>query len=154
MPTSELKLSASGLPDKDLIGRTDAYYELYFKDTLLYKSEVQKGSNVTWDTATIDMPKRAYMRELVLKCFDKDRFSKDDLIFSVEIRYPFRMKTYTLGETGATLSVLNDNGESADSLSDGSMVDGDDGKKRKRKKKQSGHFKMLKLGKALLDMKK
>ena len=153
MPQTTLSLAARNLPDKDIIGHIDPYYEIYFKDALLYKSEVLKGSHPEWKVASFEVPKRAYMREPNLKVIDKDTFSKDDLLFEVEIRYPFRQKTYTIGDTPAQLMVLNDDGESADSLSDGSLVEGDDGKKRKRKKKESGYFSVTTIGKKLLKMK-
>ena len=86
------------------------------------------------------------MRELNIKFYDKDTFSSDDLMLEVEVRYPFRMKTYDLGETGARLAVLNDDGESADDESDGSLVDGEGGMISKGIKMAAGYFAVKHIG--------
>jgi len=144
-----LSLRAENLPDTDTFGKIDPYYEVWFKDEMLYKSECHKNADsiVEWAPATFQVPTLAFMRELNVKMYDKDTFTKDDLILEVEIRYPFRMKTYDLGETGAKLAVLNDDGESADDESDGSLVeDGDGGFIKKSAKLAAGYFALKKLG--------
>ena len=140
----QLNLRAENLPDTETFGKIDPYYQVWFKDEKLYQSECVKNADqiVEWQPANFDIPGMAFMRELNVKIYDRDTFSSDDLIVDCQIRYPFRMKTYELGDTGARLAVLNDNGDSADEATDGSLEGDND-----IIKKAAGFFALVKLGK-------
>lgn len=155
------------MPQVDFFGKIDPYYQVFYHDTKLYQSETVKNADHTfaWKEAKFNIPSKAIFKELIIKVWDKDTFSKDDLLFSVEIRYPFRCNSYTLGNTGAILKVLDDDGHSDSSLTEGSLDSSDNEaefnglskedkqkhlkKKRaaqKKNKKDAKFFKVLDLG--------
>ena len=76
-----------GLDKKDLLGKSDPYF--YFEKDVagrrvpLYTSEViYKTLNPSWLPFKISLDEfnNDYQKEIFVKCFDKDKFSKDDLI--------------------------------------------------------------------------
>ena len=129
--TCVLHLRAEGLPDKDLIGSQDPYFEVMYKDEVVYKSEVleqESGSDVIeWAPAEFEMSRSAYLREIRIVIKDKDTFTRDDVLLDCEIRYPFRPNTYTFSDLGCKLCVLNDDGDETDGEREGSECEDDDG---------------------------
>lgn len=147
MPTeTSLHLRCENFPDTDLIGSADPYFQVWFKDQILYQSEVAQieDNAFQFEVATFEISRSALFREINLKIFDKDTFSSDDLMVEMEIRFPFQSKTYTIGDSGATVSVLNDSGEvDPDDESEGSVIDEEDGK-------EEGFFTVKNLGKIFI----
>jgi len=166
--TANLHLKAENLPETDFFGKIDPYYEVYYHKTKLFTSPCHKNAEriVDWGVQTFQVPTRAVFRELNVKIYDKDTFSADDLLLNIEVRYPFRCNSYTLGNSGAVLKVLDDDGNSDSELTEGSLdsddpdysnaaIQNDEAAKEKKKnarskqksgKKESGYFKIVDLG--------
>merc|ERR1712117_631686 len=153
-----LHLRGENLVSKDLISKSDPYFEVYFpkdSETPLYKSEVIKNAtDPCWEPANFTLPKSAFMRHVRIRLMDKDTFTRDDLMLDCELRYPFRQKNYTFGEFArddetieARVCVLNDDGE-CDSSDDEGRTFGS-GTKDKMKKAYNDFidFKVIEIGK-------
>ena len=123
---AKLHLKVENLPQTDFFGKIDPYFEVWYHDSKLFTSACFKNADniVDWGQVSFEIPTRAIFQELNIKFYDKDTFSKDDLLLNVELRYPFRNKSYTLGESGAVLKVLDDDGDSDSDLTDGSLASG------------------------------
>jgi len=113
MPLAKLHLKASNLPDKDVSLRpsdtSDAFYEVYFGDLQVYKSEVSTDNeNPEWKMAEFELPRHAFNRAIKVIIWDHDTMTANDLIAEVEIKYPCVEAVYKLTECKeASLHVLN-----------------------------------------------
>merc|ERR1711879_249423 len=146
MPKATLHLRGENLPNKESFGTSDPYFQVFYQDQLLYKSEVIEN-NVTcceWEPAVFELPALAWGRSVRIMIMDKDQISEDDVMVECEIRYPFRVKSYLLSENDldAKLCVLNDDGDSGEDSDD--MIE-----EGFRDKVKRGFFKVLRRGKAL-----
>lgn len=161
-----LHLRAENLKSKDLIGKSDPYFQVFFpkeSEAPIYQSEVIKNvTDPAWVPAEFSLPKSAFMRSVRIKIMDKDRLTKDDLILDCEIRYPFRQNNFVFGawasddKTEARLCVLNDDGDEHDDSKSGKAFSTTADKIGAKLKDilPAKHFKVYKLGKGFMKMKK
>ena len=112
-----LHLQAQNLPDSETFGIPDPYFQVFLGEELLHTSEVGKDTNelVQWEPAVFEIPMaNAIFQKVTVRILDKDTFSNDDMLVEFEIRWPFRKRVYSVGDTGIKIAVLNDDGEVPD----------------------------------------
>ena len=90
---TRIHLSAKNIPKMDFLSKTDAYFMIYYHGEQLYKSEIQKGSQVTWNCANVDIPDEA--RKIDLLLYDDDGPGRmDDKICEVSLGLPLEPNSY------------------------------------------------------------
>ncbi|KAF9928054.1 hypothetical protein FBU30_002654 [Linnemannia zychae] len=87
--------SASGLRDKDWIGKSDPYFELWLEKAYKARSKDNKGLNPVYDQ-TFCFYVRPGQDKLYVRAVDKDTF-RDDKIGSVTIPLDQVMSTGSVG---------------------------------------------------------
>ncbi|KAI3832751.1 hypothetical protein MKW98_002297 [Papaver atlanticum] len=77
-------VDAQGLPKSDLIGKMDPYVTIQYKNQNVRSSVAKgQGTNPVWDdklTLWVEYPEPDGQYNVVFKIFDRDTFSRDDLI--------------------------------------------------------------------------
>ena len=98
----ELSIFIDHLPNRDTIGLSDPYFQIIFKDEILYTSEVRQNqiTNVTWHPERFRVPRNAILKDLWIIVLDKDRgiFNQDDCLVKFKLKFPFRYEKYYIGE--------------------------------------------------------
>ena len=71
-----LHLRAENLKSKDLIGKSDPYFEVFFPTDSkkpIYRSEsIKNTKNPRWKPAKLVLPKSAYKQKVRIRVMDKD----------------------------------------------------------------------------------
>jgi Ca2+-dependent lipid-binding protein len=85
--------------------KCDAFYEVKSNGRLIYKSEkVENTTTPVWDMCDIQVPVNAESLDITI--YDKDTFTRNDIVGMCIIAYPFKQNTaYSLGGTTGYFNV-------------------------------------------------
>ena len=87
------------------LAKCDAFYEVKSNGRLIYKSEkVENTTTPVWDMCDIQVPVNAESLDITI--YDKDTFTRNDIVGMCIIAYPFKKNTaYSLGGTTGYFNV-------------------------------------------------